>query len=242
MAYITDILHNKIEIRNDRITIEKYIIENSYITKYLSKIIKDKAISIYHVLFHLSYFETGKGEIVIPWSEIGSYIVSEQGNIIEDGSTIKRRIPELITKKCIVVNRQRGGANEIIVKLPSEIPECKVLIDANENEFIKSEEDSNDYYTDPERRLSILSRDKNKCIYCLIDISEDNYCLDHLIPIVKGGSNKKHNLVSSCENCNQRKQDTDVFQFLLENYRSHLISQPEYLNQKNYIEELINKQ
>lgn len=104
MAYIIDILNKTIEYREDRISLEQYVIENSYITKYLSKIIKDKSLAIYHVLFHLSFFENGKGELIIPWSEIGSYIVSEQGNVIEHSSSIKRRIPELISKKCIIVN------------------------------------------------------------------------------------------------------------------------------------------
>ena len=242
MAYIIDLMSNKIEYKNDRISLEQYIVENSYITKYLSKIIKDKALSIYHVLFHLSFFETGKADIVIPWSEVGSFIVSEQGNIIEHGVTIRRRIPELISKKCIFVNRQRGGANEIVVKFPTEIPECKTLIDSDNNISLEQDYDSNDYYTDPVRRLSILSRDNNKCIYCLIDISEDNYHLDHIIPISKGGTSSKFNLVSSCEGCNHRKTDEDVFEFLLSNYRNHLISQSEYLKQKKYIEDLIENQ
>jgi len=102
--------------------------------------------------------------------------------------------------------------------------------------------DEADYYSDPERRLMVLDRDKRKCTYCLIDVSEDSYVLDHIIPVSKGGTNRKFNLVTSCEGCNQRKQDEDAIQFLLSNYRNQLLKQNEYLRQKKYIEELLEQQ
>jgi len=102
--------------------------------------------------------------------------------------------------------------------------------------------DEADYYSDPERRLMVLDRDKRKCTYCLIDVSEDSYVLDHIIPVSKGGTNRKFNLVKSCEGCNQRKQDEDAIQFLLSNYHNQLLKQNEYLRQKKYIEELLEQQ
>jgi len=71
MAYILDVMKGSIEPRADRISLEQYIREHSYITKYLSRVVKDKALAIYHVLFYLSYFETGKSEIIIPWAKVG---------------------------------------------------------------------------------------------------------------------------------------------------------------------------
>jgi hypothetical protein len=66
MAYILDVMKGSIEPRADRVGLEQYIREHSYITKYLSHIVKDKALAVYHVLFYLSWFETGKGVIIIP--------------------------------------------------------------------------------------------------------------------------------------------------------------------------------
>ena len=242
MSYILDVMNGKIEPRADRITLERYIIESSYITKYLSRIVKDNALSVYHVLFHLSYFQTGKAELVIPWAKVGTFIRSDQGNII-DNTTVKRRLPPLIQNQCITVNRQRGEANEIVVHLPSEIPACRELIEKEESTLLKTEKpDDADYYTDQERRLMVLERDERKCTYCLVDVAEDSYVLDHIVPISKGGTNKKFNLVTSCQGCNQRKQDEDAIKFLLSNYRAQFINQDEYLNQKNYIENLISKQ
>ncbi|GAI20766.1 unnamed protein product [marine sediment metagenome] len=183
MSYILDVMNGKIEPRADRISLEQYVVENSYITKYLSRIVKDKALAIYHVLFHLTYFETGKSEIIIPWAKVGAFIRSEQGNIIDNNTTVKRRLGDLFQNKCINVNRQRGGANEILVHLPSEIPTCRELIEKEESALLEKEQpDKADYYSDSERRLMVLDRDKRKCIYCLIDVSEDSYVLDHIIP------------------------------------------------------------
>ena len=96
MAYILDVMNGTIDPRADRISIQRYVVENSYITQYLSRIVKDKALSVYHVLFHLSYFETGKGEIIILWSQIGSYIVFDQGNIMDNSTSVKRRLADLL--------------------------------------------------------------------------------------------------------------------------------------------------
>lgn len=229
-----------IEPKADRIALDRYVIESSYITQYLSRIVKDKALVIYHVLFHLWYFETGKAVIVIPWANVGAYIRSEQGNIIQDSSTVTRRLTDLLQCKCISVNRRRGGANEICVHLPSEIQVCRELIQQDQAIPAELERvDNADYYTDPERRIQVLERDKRRCTYCLLAISEDSFVLDHLVPVSKGGTNRKHNLVASCESCNQRKQDQDPVDFIQSNYRDKLISQKEFMDQKAYIETLL---
>jgi len=243
MSYILDVLNGKIEPRADRISLEQYVVEHSYVTKYLSRVVKDKALAVYHVLFHLTYFETGKSEIIIPWANVGAFIRSDQGNIIDNSTTVKRRLGDLLQNKCITVNRQRGAANEIVVHLPSEIAACRELIEKEElTPLDKEMPDEADYYSDPERRLMVLERDKRKCTYCLVDVSEDSFVLDHIIPVSKGGTNRKFNLVTSCEGCNQRKQDEDAVQFLLANYRNQLINQNEYLAQKEYIEKLLEQQ
>ena len=243
MAYILDVMNGKIEPRADRISLEQYIIEYSYVTKYLSRIVKDKALAVYHVLFYLTFFETGKSEVIVPWAKVGSFIRSDQGNIIDNSTTVKRRLGDLFQNKCISVNRQRGIANEIVVHLPSEIPACKKLIEKEVSTLLTTEKpDDADYYTDPERRLMVLERDRRKCTYCLIDVAEDSYVLDHIVPVSKGGTNKKFNLVTSCQGCNQRKQDEDAIKFLSTNYRAQLISQNEYLRQKDYIENLMTQQ
>jgi len=204
-------------------------------------VIKDKALVIYHVLFHLSWFETGKGEIVVPWAHVGSFIRSEQGNIIDDNITVKRRVPPLMEYDCIAVTRQRGGPNAISVHLPSDIPSCRQLIDEDEreNSMLVEEEDTRDYYNDPSRRIEILVRDHKACVYCTSTLTEDNYVLDHLVPVSKGGTNRKHNLVAACDSCNSRRSDSEPVEFLRSNYRHQLLTQEEFLQQKDYVEALL---
>jgi hypothetical protein len=54
--------------------------------------------------------------------------------------------------------------------------------------------------------------------------------------ISKGG---KHNIVASCEVCNRRRSDSEPIHFLRENYRQQLLTQEEFLRQKDYIEDLL---
>lgn len=173
---------------------------------------------------------------------MGAFIVSEQGNIIDDNITVKRRLPDLLRKECISVAPQRGGANEISVHLPSDIPVCRALIDKEEAQPEAGLTiDVRDYYTDPVRRLEILARDNRSCTYCTIKVSEDDFVLDHLLPVSKGGTNRKTNLVTACASCNQRKGPVEPVDFLLQNYRSKLISQQEYLSLKDRIDVLLSE-
>jgi len=241
VSYILDLMKGAIEPHPDRISLERYVQESSYITRYLSRVVKDKAIVVYHVLFHLSWFETGKGEIIVPWARVGSFIRSEQGNIIDNNTTVKRRLSDLFEYKCIAVNRQRGSANEISVHLPSDIPDCRKLIEREEQDALVEPEqkDERDYYNDPQRRLVILARDGNACVYCTAVLSEDTFVLDHIVPVAKGGTNRKNNLVTACEVCNRRRSDSEPIQFLRENYRQQILTQDEFLRQKDYIERLL---
>ena len=243
MAYIKDLLDGAVQPQAGQISLESYVIESSYITGYLSRVIKNKALAVYHVLFYLSYYETGKGQIIIPWAKVGAHIRSDQGNIIVDNNTIKRRLGDLFKHKCITVTSQRGTANVIAIHLPSSIPACKKLIEEEEAKPVQIAEDATlDYFTDPGRRLQILQRDNGRCVYCLIEITEDTFVIDHLIPMSKGGNNMKGNLVASCASCNQRKADTDAVEFLLGNYRNGLIKQEEFLKQRTYVEDVLKKQ
>jgi 5-methylcytosine-specific restriction endonuclease McrA len=243
MSYILDLMKGTVDPHPDRISLERYVQESSYITRFVSRVVKDKALVVYHVLFHLSWFETGKGEIIVPWPRVGSFIVNERGNVMDGHNTtsLKARLPDLFKHKCIAINRPRSGANEISVHLPSDIPTCRQLIQQDErNALIEIEQkDERDYYNDPQRRLMILARDSNGCVYCTAALSEDSFFLDHLVPVAKGGTNRKHNLVAACEICNRRRSDSEPIQFLRENYRQQLLTQDEFLRQKDYIERLL---
>lgn len=50
--------------------------------------------------------------------------------------------------------------------------------------------------------VTVTERDGNKCVYCG---SSDNLCIDHVLPIAKGGDDSIQNLVCACKACNSGK-------------------------------------
>lgn len=59
----------------------------------------------------------------------------------------------------------------------------------------------------------ILTRQDWKCLYCGEDLHE-GYHVDHVVALVKGGSNWPNNLACACPSCNTSKRDRDVVEWL----------------------------
>lgn len=55
-------------------------------------------------------------------------------------------------------------------------------------------------------RLQLLAQSQI-CHYCHRPLTEDNSCVDHIVPLGKGGTNDRANLVICCIQCNHAKQD-----------------------------------
>lgn len=54
-------------------------------------------------------------------------------------------------------------------------------------------------------RTNIFIRDAYECQYCGDGENEVKLTLDHVIPLLYGGSKDWHNLVTACQSCNQKK-------------------------------------
>lgn len=54
-------------------------------------------------------------------------------------------------------------------------------------------------------RANVFSRDSHRCQYCNQHFQKHALTLDHVIPVVQGGSKNWDNIVTSCKPCNQKK-------------------------------------
>ena len=99
--------------------------------------------------------------------------------------------------------------------------------------------DFEDFYTNPDKRIEIFKRDNKKCFYCLCELKDNTFYLDHIFPRSQGGENYKSNLITACKTCNSKKSDKNAEDFLIDNYRSGLLIQEEFLNQKIILKDLL---
>lgn len=64
----------------------------------------------------------------------------------------------------------------------------------------------------PEDVSRILEKQGYKCVYCNSDIKED-YEIDHIVALSRGGSNWPSNLQGLCKTCNRQKNNLDPIKF-----------------------------
>lgn len=52
-----------------------------------------------------------------------------------------------------------------------------------------------------------LLAEAHTCRYCGIALTQENWSLDHVVPLSKGGAHDRTNVVPSCRSCNSSKKD-----------------------------------
>jgi HNH endonuclease len=77
------------------------------------------------------------------------------------------------------------------------------------------------------RREAIHARERGLCFYCLRQCVARGRVLDHVVPVVRGGSNSYRNLVSCCLECNAQKGETAAEDFLRSLYRQRRLTATE---------------
>jgi len=79
--------------------------------------------------------------------------------------------------------------------------------------------ETKDFWKTLALRKAIHDRERGACFYCLRHAPGKLQCLDHVVPRVRFGRNSYRNLVSCCIECNTRKADRPVRDFLGTLYR-----------------------
>lgn len=148
----------------------------------------------------------------------------------------RKSIRSLAKKGCLELKQTRHG-HCVKVHLPHELtfpptsPE-KEQINIEEIDFFK-----NRIYLGP-----IIRREKNRCFYCLRDISADSCELDHVVSQLEGGGNGYRNIVASCHICNTKKQGQGASDFFRKLYRMGLLNEDEFEERKSTLGKLVGGQ
>lgn len=66
----------------------------------------------------------------------------------------------------------------------------------------------------PEKRNDMYERTHGKCALCGKFVRFDQFTIDHIIPLAKGGTNELDNLQCICRCCNAMKQDFSKEEFM----------------------------
>jgi hypothetical protein len=96
----------------------------------------------------------------------------------------------------------RGGTNRITGKLSTintaPIIAVKSKVSAAKRSSIAA----------PLTNPALFRRDRHMCAYCGKTFSENRLTRDHIVPTSRGGADTWMNVVSACESCNHRKDDS----------------------------------
>lgn len=225
--------HTGREPEYDSLSVSEFAREFDYATRYLSRLLKVRPFVMYLLLFKRAYFEEGRRTIAVKLSELGENLLSDFGKPMSH-DVVKRGVNDLVRLNIVMKTPSRPGqVNEYEIRLPSEVREVQEMIQADDSHGESpADERIEDYYTNPQKRLEILKRDGHRCFYCLREVRRDSFYLDHLEPRASGGQNWQSNLVCSCNTCNSKKNAHDAATFLRDAYRQELLTQDEFVAQK----------
>lgn len=104
------------------------------------------------------------------------------------------------------------------VFIPDEIEACRKFREERQatDPKLDVQDDELDFYNVRANRIKVFERDEYKCKYCGKQCTRFTATLDHVMPVTQGGDNSFSNLVTACLDCNSRKNNRPVGDFLAE--------------------------
>jgi hypothetical protein len=146
----------------------------------------------------------GARDAVRRLDELGALRVLERS---KSGHVAEMRLPEKIR----AIRRGKNGAS-----MAAGVGAAGV---GAAGEPLAASLETTDFWKTWALRKAIHDRERGVCFYCLRRTPTNVRCLDHVVPRVRFGRNSYRNLVSCCIECNTRKGDRAVPDFLRTLYR-----------------------
>ncbi len=193
--------------------------------------------AIYLYIFRHSRL-LGKDEVVIGFKSARIRMacgVGTRGSPMSE-ATAYEKLTSLASKKCIdIISSERSG-RRMRLYLPNEI---QGIVPGKSKETAELNIEEMDFFGVPENRRFILERESHRCFYCMCGLNPENYVIEHVLSRPKG-NNSYRNLVAACRECNNRKNDSEVADFLRTLYRESFLSVAEMKERLGKLDQLKN--
>jgi hypothetical protein len=148
--------------------------------------------SLYLLLLRETKFQGG--EVRIGKRTIGARLGKGVRSSGINYQHLTKKVNNLVSAGFLAVGDTTQMGTQYSVKLPT-------LTEASSSAEVA------DYFTDPELRASLMTRDGWACCYCGDSVTPTTATLDHVIPQSKGGLGTTENLKTACITCNSIKSD-----------------------------------
>jgi len=143
------------------------------------------------------------------------------------GGPVREAVRRLIDKGALRLVERANTGHLVEVRLPGEVraPRGSRTGTGGRDKLRREVNlDQVDFLRTPALRRAIHTREGGVCFYCLRRTPSRAHCLDHVVPLVEGGSNSYRNLVSCCMDCNSDKRGHTAADFLRRLYREGRLS------------------
>jgi hypothetical protein len=94
-----------------------------------------------------------------------------------------------------------------------------------------------DFFDVRENRQMILEREAHQCFYCHRMLNDRNYVIEHVHSRPEG-NNSYRNVVAACRECNNRKNDSSVEDWLRTLYREEFLGPMEFEERLSHLQQL----
>lgn len=158
--------------------------------------------------------------------------IGEKGKPMSE-NTAYEKLQSLQKKGCIVILDSNRDGRNIRLNLPSEIPGVVVAGEAPVVPDLEAE----DFFEVEANRIRILARDGYRCFYCIRQLNDKNYVIEHVVsrPL---GENCYRNVVAACRECNNRKGSSSAEDWLRTLYQEGFLEAAAFQDRLSQLERL----